>query len=175
MDGLAGEDTVLFNGANATYHLDPIWVNGFDDVAGIGTLGLRNGADLELNGRVLTSAGIGHIRKIVGEQNSFIRLVNNDADVGIAVDVQDIDEIDMSNNDLPATLLPNGRSSWKRILNMLIGRPYAGKLSYARNALQTGAATRIKYQPPLRWFDWVACASRAVRRDGCQSAIAGPL
>ena len=64
MDGLAGDDTVYFSEAGATYHLDPTWVNGFEDVSGFETLELLSDVHLEINGGVLDSESTGDIEHL---------------------------------------------------------------------------------------------------------------
>ena len=100
MDGLAGDDTVYFSEAGATYHLDPTWVNGFEDVSGFETLELLSNVDLEINGGVLDSVSTGDIEHIKGSGDNMIKLVNNDADMGLDVTLTNIDTIDMNNYDL---------------------------------------------------------------------------
>ncbi len=100
MDGLGGDDTVYFSEANATYHLDPTWVNGFEDVSGFETLVLMEDVDLELNGGVLDSTGSGDIEHLRGEGNNDVTLVNANADLGLDVTVTNIATIDMNNRDL---------------------------------------------------------------------------
>ena len=100
MDGLSGDDTVYFSEANAVYHLDPTWVNGFEDVSGFETLVLMEDVDLELNGGVLDSTASGDIEHLRGEGNNEVRLVNANADLGLDVTVTDIAMFDMNNRDL---------------------------------------------------------------------------
>ena len=100
MDGLGGDDTVYFSEANAVYHLDPTWVNGFEDVSGFETLVLMEDVDLELNGGVLDSTASGDIEHLRGEGNNEVKLVNANADLGLDVTVTNIAMIDMNNRDL---------------------------------------------------------------------------
>ncbi|MDA9175530.1 hypothetical protein N9O95_00405 [Alphaproteobacteria bacterium] len=100
MDGLGGDDTVYFSEANATYHLDPTWVNGFEDVSGFETLVLMEDVDLELNGGVLDSTASGDVEHLKGEGNNDVTLVNANADLGLDVTVTNIASIDMNNRDL---------------------------------------------------------------------------
>ena len=100
MDGLAGDDTVYFSEAGATYHLDPTWVNGFEDVSGFETLELLSNVHLEINGGVLDSESTGDIEHLKGSGNNRVTIVNNHADFGLDVTITDIDTIDMNNYDL---------------------------------------------------------------------------
>ncbi len=100
MDGLAGDDTVYFSEAGATYHLDPTWVNGFEDVSGFETLELLSDVHLEINGGVLDSESTGDIEHLKGSGNNRVTIVNNNADFGLDVTITDIDTIDMNNYDL---------------------------------------------------------------------------
>ena len=100
MDGLAGDDTVYFSEAGATYHLDPTWVNGFEDVSGFETLELLSDVHLEINGGVLDSESTGDIEHLKGSGNNRVTIVNNHADFGLDVTITDIDTIDMNNYDL---------------------------------------------------------------------------
>ena len=100
MDGLAGDDTVYFSEAGATYHLDPTWVNGFEDVSGFETLELLSNVHLEINGGVLDSESTGDIEHLKGSGDNRVTIVNNHADFGLDVTITDIDTIDMNNYDL---------------------------------------------------------------------------
>ena len=100
MDGLGGSDTVYFSEENTVYHLDPTWVNGFEDVSGFETLVLMEDVDLELNGGVLDSTATGDIEHLRGEGNNQVTLVNANADLGLDVTVTNIAMIDMNNRDL---------------------------------------------------------------------------
>ena len=100
MDGLAGDDTVYFSEAGATYHLDPTWVNGFEDVSGFETLELLSDVHLEINGGVLDSESTGDIEHLKGSGDNRVTIVNNHADFGLDVTITDIDIIDMNNYDL---------------------------------------------------------------------------
>ena len=100
MDGLAGDDTVYFSEAGATYHLDPTWVNGFEDVSGFETLELLSDVHLEINGGVLDSESTGDIEHLKGSGDNRVTIVNNHADFGLDVTITDIDTIDMNNYDL---------------------------------------------------------------------------
>ena len=100
MEGLGGDDTVYFSEANAVYHLDPTWVNGFEDVSGFETLVLMEDVDLELNGGVLDSTATGDIEHLRGEGNNEVKLVNAHSDLGLDVTVTNIAMIDMNNRDL---------------------------------------------------------------------------
>lgn len=100
LDGLAGDDTVFFSEAGATYHLDPTWVNGFEDVSGFETLELLSNVHLEINGGVLDSESTGDIEHVKGSGNNRVTIVNNDADFGLDVTITNIDVIDMNNYDV---------------------------------------------------------------------------
>ena len=100
MDGLAGDDTVYFSEAGATYHLDPTWENGFEDVSGFETLALLSGVNLEINGGVLDSESTGDIEHIQGSGDNIITLVNRDAEMGLDVAVTNVDTIDLNGYDL---------------------------------------------------------------------------
>lgn len=102
LDGLAGDDTVYFSQAGATYHLDPINENAFEDVSGFETLVLLSNVDLEINGGVLDSdsKGRGDIEHIQGSGDNVVTLVNSDADMGLDVAVTNLASIELNGYDL---------------------------------------------------------------------------
>ena len=91
---------MYFSEAGATYHLDPIDENAFEDVSGFETLSLLSDVDLEINGGVLDSEATGDIEHIKGSGDNMITLVNADADMGLDVSVTNVATIDMNNYDL---------------------------------------------------------------------------
>ena len=144
MDGLAGDDTLYFSEAGGTYHLDPTWVNGFEDVSGFETLALMSDVDLELNGGVLDSTMTGDIEHIKGAGDNIVKLVNSDADLGLDVAVTDIDIIETNNHDLTIDLADLSG------INTIIGDTQAtliftGQFTYdfAEGLLMTEEVTRL--------------------------------
>jgi len=144
MDGLAGDDTVYFSEAGATYHLDPIDENAFEDVSGFETLSLLSDVDLEINGGVLDSEATGDIEHIQGSGDNIITLVNADADMGLDVAVTNLATIDMNNYDL--TLDHSDLSQ----IDKVMGGPsstlvFSGQFTYdfAEGLIETEGVTRI--------------------------------
>ena len=144
LDGLAGDDTVYFSEAGATYHLDPIDENAFEDVSGFETLSLLADVDLEINGGVLDSEDTGDIEHIQGSGDNVITLVNADADMGLDVSVTNVASIDLNGYDL--TLDHSDLSQIDSIigenLSMLV---FSGQFSYdfADGLITTDGVSRI--------------------------------
>lgn len=100
IDGLGGNDTLYFSERDATYHLDPMVNNSFEDVAGFETLELLSSVHLDVNGGVFDSATTGDINHLKGSGDNKVRLVKEAADLGLDVVVTDIQSIDMDGHDL---------------------------------------------------------------------------
>lgn len=146
MDGLAGDDTVYFSEAGATYHLDPTWVNGFEDVSGFETLELLSGVHLEINGGVLDSESTGDIEHLKGSGDNRVTVVNNNADFGLDVTLSNLDVIDMNNYDV--TLDVSDLSQ----INTVEGDTqstlvFTGQFTYdfAEGLIQTNDVTRLGF------------------------------
>ena len=144
MDGLAGDDTVYFSEAGATYHLDPINANAFEDVSGFETLALLSDVDLEINGGVLDSEATGDIEHIQGSGDNIITLVNANADMGLDVAVTNVATIDMNNYDL--TLDHSDLSQIDKVMGGVASTlVFSGQFTYdfAEGLIETEGVTRI--------------------------------